>query len=84
MHGVKDPLLIKRGENLQNFAKQIKEEGYAVISEHYPSVNRETILLQLSKCLLNLYERDKTLGRFWGHIGLEEVIEEVEKDMLFN
>lgn len=77
---INDQAVVKRAANLQHFAQKMKEDCYGIICQRYPSVDHEKLRTVMSKCLLRLYDNDKTFGRFWDNVRSEDLIEEVEND----
>lgn len=77
-HRIKDQKIIKRGKNLQEFSHRMQKEASEILQEHHPTFPFVQIESNLAKCLLQLYENDKTFGRFWNDVGIEELIEAFE------
>ena len=78
---IEDAAMIARAVELQKFAIRIKEDCYDALNKDYQPVDREQLREHMRKSLLELYDHDKTFGRFWSTIHPEELLEQLEKDL---
>jgi hypothetical protein len=78
---VDDKKVILRGIKLAVLAKKMKKECLEELCKRYLHVDKKKLRKQMGKSLLALYDRDKTLGRFWKSMDAEDLIEETEKHL---
>lgn len=78
---ITDEAIIERSKVLQKYASELRDDCTEIICYIYHPVDREKLRIHMSKCLLTLFDNDKTFGRFWSSLKAEDLAEEVERDI---